>query len=290
MRAACWRLLSSSRSAVRRGDSLSVEQLTQRFERTLPEHREAILCTRLTDLSLARTRIATSRIAGNGLFADRQIAAGELVTMYPCDVLLSRRDPAEQLHRVRLGLHAAEVGLLGRVSLKLSDCPSEARRYMVRLSQTQAVIANPHAIEDAAYLGHMANDGAECTGAGTALERYLRASQTAANAGLHIGSMHGCHVALVASKPIEAGTEILVSYGPSFWLAKLAVPPRRYVYPDGGEYFGDVSVNGVIHGAPGQASYSPRTRHAICAHSSHKPKSSHSSRTRHGICALSSHS
>ena len=48
--------------------------------------RERLLCTRLAGLALARTRISSAgAVAGMGVFAARDIGAGELITCYPGD-------------------------------------------------------------------------------------------------------------------------------------------------------------------------------------------------------------
>ena len=48
-------------------------------------------------------------------------------------------------------------------------------------------------------------------------------------------------------RPIACGGEILVSYGASYWLGRLPDPPKRYQFPDGSQYYGEVR-DGQIHG------------------------------------------
>lgn len=91
---------------------------------------------------------------------------------------------------------------------------------------------HPHLDDDPAYRGHYANDGggylalegaASSTGAELGLEKriaeYVLESSDAANA------MHGPflgdglpHVVTVATRDIKAGEEVLVTYGPDYWL------------------------------------------------------------------------
>lgn len=82
-------------------DDLTLHELASRFASVLQHYsttqtlteevvQRNMLATRLDDLHLARCRCAPSLVsgAGNGLFACRDIAPGELITLYPGDALL----------------------------------------------------------------------------------------------------------------------------------------------------------------------------------------------------------
>ena len=73
-------------------DSCSLALLIDLFRDVPVADRNATLCSRMVGLNLARVRVATSQLcdAGNGLFASRAIALGEIATLYPCDAPLSR--------------------------------------------------------------------------------------------------------------------------------------------------------------------------------------------------------
>ena len=76
----------------------------------------------------------------------------------------------------------------------------------------------------------MANDSSKCEAPGTQAVTYAISSTHAANAGFVGGRLYGCHVALVALKHIEEGSEVLVSYGEAYWLSRLTVsslPPTQ---------------------------------------------------------------
>ena len=61
------------------------------------------------------------------------------------------------------------------------------------------------------------NDGAMLRRFGSPIE-YMTASLSRANAG-HV-SLLGCHTATVATRPIKAGEEVLVTYGAKYWQSK----------------------------------------------------------------------
>lgn len=85
--------------------------------------------------------------------------------------------------------------------------------------------------DDPAYYGHFANDGAGylaleiCTAPSLAIEmgleeriaEYVSESEDLANAA-HKPLEGGGHILTVATKDIKAGEEIMVTYGPEYWL------------------------------------------------------------------------
>jgi hypothetical protein len=195
------------------------------------------LRTRHAHLRLNRTRVGTSTIAnaGMGVFATRPIAVQELIALYPGDALLqwhTATDYEDRHHRhggvrVLFGPHitdkerkdASQHGILfGRTV-------DAARAYEVRLPNTTlSVVGDPNRChnDDAAYVGHLLNDGACLTHRDDTQmqELYTRHSLAAANAKIVVGA-ESCHVELVATKPIAPGQEIFLSYGASYWLSRL---------------------------------------------------------------------
>ncbi len=88
-------------------------------------------------------------------------------------------------------------------------------------SDTLSIVGDPLLASDAAYLGHMANDGARpdfSLAAPGVQEGYQAASNFRVNAE-HI-TVEGCHVVTRALRPICAGDEIFVSYGYGYWLSR----------------------------------------------------------------------
>ena len=221
------------------GDSLTLEQLAARFANVAASAKDVHVRTRLRDLPLARARLGPSRIAGAGLglFAARDLAAGELVTLFPGDAVMA---------------FGAAAALEDDAALRAAGFSTRAewerlRDYRVRTSATRGIGGDPARVGDTAYLGHMANDGVACHDAGAGVARYERASRAAQNVGIDSAAARGCHHALVALRPIAAGDECLSSYGCDFWLSRRDVPPTSLSWPDGASYYGDVR-DGRIRG------------------------------------------
>lgn len=178
--------------------------------------------TRFRNLALSRCESRPSDIHGNGLFATRHISADELITLYPGDALLAwgdeyggRPGPVGCPLQAMYGPHVSEVE---QASPEFFLLRPGARDFEVVCGRRRSIVGDPARSADPAYLGHLANDAA-CLRPGGDVAAYEKASDAGANAA-HL-SLEGCHFVTVATRPIDAGEEILVSYGEGFWLARV---------------------------------------------------------------------
>jgi SET domain len=174
----------------------------------------SLLRGRLSDLHLNRCQILPSSIeaAGNGLFATRDIKEGELITIFPADAILFRSGELEEICGVMYGKNRTPE------SLSLTD--DAARSYEIRISSIHSIVGDPSLTNDAAYLGHIANDGA-CLTAGDDVSRTIYSAKSAEAANAVFRDIHeGCHMGLFSSRPISSGEEIFVSYGEGYWLSR----------------------------------------------------------------------
>jgi len=221
------------------------------------EERDAKLSKRLSNLPLLRTKLAPSTIegAGTGLYATRDIAVGELVTLYPGDALAlwsskdgESSDNSEATVVFIVDNVAPDSDWAAGFRAQIPEFVNRAWEYGVRVSAVRALIGDPTNTGDSAYLAHMANDAGMCARPGTAAQAYTIASEAAANVVLESISLSGCHHAMVATKGIAAGAEIFLSYGAGYWLSRLPVKIKTYTFPDSGTYYGEVA-DGDIQGA-----------------------------------------
>jgi hypothetical protein len=149
------------------------------------------------------------------LGAEKEETTAEIIVH--CDAVLATRRmlrPVVGDVLVRLSSHSAGMGLKECEAFDpLSEHGAAVWRYCIRMNATSAVLANPNLVEDAAYLGHLVNDGVICEGPGTAAVRYAITSAGLANVRTVASSLSDCHIALVSLRSIEQGGEILMSYG-----------------------------------------------------------------------------
>eukprot|EP00277_Geminigera_cryophila_P011852 CAMPEP_0179447386 /NCGR_PEP_ID=MMETSP0799-20121207/31245_1 /TAXON_ID=46947 /ORGANISM="Geminigera cryophila, Strain CCMP2564" /LENGTH=307 /DNA_ID=CAMNT_0021238203 /DNA_START=5 /DNA_END=928 /DNA_ORIENTATION=- len=209
-------------------DDLTLHELASRFASVLQHYsttqtlteevvQRNMLATRLDDLHLARCRCAPSLVsgAGNGLFASRDIALGELITLYPGDALLRWEDGVDHSPsrpvQVFFGKHVSPA------DQNAQRFVNELRAYEVPASASMSIIGDPNKQDDAAYLGHFANDAAMCSSENDRM-RYQQDSEAGANS--EIISVMGSHMASRALKHIKTGDEILVSYGYGYWITR----------------------------------------------------------------------
>jgi hypothetical protein len=101
-----------------------------------------ILTTRMAKLPLARCKVAPSSVpgAGQGLFATRDIAEGELITLYPSDGVIIWEDAEHSPDgnvQVFFGRHVSETGRdAARAVLELTG-------YHVPITERRSVVADP---------------------------------------------------------------------------------------------------------------------------------------------------
>lgn len=163
-----------------------------------------------------------------GVFATRDVDAGDVVTFFPCDVLsrdsrqqliYSNRDDAKNSQLARLSLEAARA-TCGNCFVSLGAQSGE---------RSIGGDVSPVGCSEAHFLGHMANDGGTAPPSDVrdadeielAWTAYNVSSQAASNAELCTLGSHMA-LALVASRPIQAGEEVFVTYGRDCWRRKLA--------------------------------------------------------------------
>mmetsp|Transcript_40455 Transcript_40455/g.47339 ORF Transcript_40455/g.47339 Transcript_40455/m.47339 type:complete len:323 (+) Transcript_40455:56-1024(+) len=213
-----------------RNDDLTKEELALRFTDVMDHYRESkaltnetvclnMLRTRLPDLHLNRCFIAPSTIAkaGRGLFASRNVQEEELITLYPGDALLKWEKG--------VGNFSGDVGVTFGIHIQGSDrdanrvSTDEARSYEIKLWTNHSLVADPLRIDDAAYSGHMINDGSFLLSkSNSSRTLYSRETFKRHNAAFHL--LEGCHLAVIATRAISKGDEILVSYGEAYWLSR----------------------------------------------------------------------
>lgn len=180
--------------------------------------------TRLPKLRLNRCTIgAQSTItgAGRGLFATRDIADGELITLYPGDVMLAWETTVGDFGT------SGDVGVLFGTHVRKEDqkktadrlTTDSARAYELKIGGRHSVVADPFLVDDAAYLGHLANDASSLNSRDKAsVDEYVEASNQGHNAAHLV--LEGSHFVTLATRSIGEGEEIFVSYGYSYWFSR----------------------------------------------------------------------
>ena len=218
--------------------------------------KEVLLSSRFHMPFLHQTKVGPSTIkgAGRGLFATVDINEGEIITCYPGDALLyemmmspssldeyddeeydedhedeSDDDDEDRDEMVLWGTHVPDNDRWEDDTVfDGSETNPPLIDYVVSVDDQYSVMGHPALDDNPAYYGHYANDGAghialesdnnNNIGVEENVAAYVRKSLEVTNA-IHNGfEFKGLHVVTVATRDIQAGDEILVTYGPDYWL------------------------------------------------------------------------
>lgn len=147
-------------------------------------------CTSLCDVPFAKldcVYVAPSNIEGFGVFAKRNLKRGEIVTIYPSDI-------------VRL---PGKDNLYYEFSSERKCIFDEKYAYQTNYCIIAGDLSN---IDDMNLVGHIVNDGTICT-----KNNYNTKNNNCIYYPYHM------FVLIVVDKDIKKGEELLVSYGIDYW-------------------------------------------------------------------------
>ena len=148
--------------------------------------------------------LGNSSVHGQGVFATRDIAKGELLTLYPPDAFILVGEDRTHVTRSadQLGGHDRLLHLI--------------RFYSQTLEGNVRVLGDPRAASDPAYLGHMINCAVGRPGQGRLSYKIQKALWNRHNA-KPVQLLTKVQWAFVAVRSIRQGDEILTFYGSGYW-------------------------------------------------------------------------
>ena len=202
------------------------DRLGALFERVLTlQEQWSELQPAVMDPVATHVAAAQSKVHGQGVFAQKDLPARTVATLYPVHAM-----------GIGEGGACAEEDTEYFVSL---DSPSAYRMQLLHhnLQKTYGlphgtwVDANPHRSHAPGWQAHLANDGAICRGATEAdVLAYYDESERTCNCVLVPFGEAAPLMALVTTRAVTQGEELLTMYGHSFWIEQLHHAP---VSPDG---------------------------------------------------------
>ena len=152
--------------------------------------------------------VKPSPVHGRGVFATRDIAAGEYLTMYPADSLVL------QPLGWKDGPMQHSYAMIGPLSVDVCNHYAHITR---RLDRSQgldmvSIVGDPQKAYDRHFLGHVVNDAASLS-SGASEDDYRTVSRSRQNCMCNVD--RAC--ALVAVRRIVADSELFMSYGVPCW-------------------------------------------------------------------------
>jgi hypothetical protein len=165
-------------------------------------------------LNLKKCEIKNSNIHDRGVFSTKNIKKGELITMYPGDIIMPYPDGrGKKGEQVRYGIVNSQ-SLPKKLHISNNTDPNlkHLLYYAFDLSDNLSIIGHPKMIQDTSYLGHMIND---ICNEGKNETKYNQSLSKCNVAGK--GICNGRYLAIIALKNIKQGEELLMSYGFKYW-------------------------------------------------------------------------
>jgi hypothetical protein len=166
----------------------------------------AFLLKNIVPAGLNSVSVKPSPLHGNGVFARRAITKGHIVTMYPCHAFSFAVEGTGTLWATADGetmLHTTASMLAG---------------YSAEIEPTRIAIAGDPDKYTNDACGHLINDGACILKKDFGVDEVLRyVDESTRKQNCHFIPLGGAALAVVASRDIKAGEEVLAAYGAGFW-------------------------------------------------------------------------
>lgn len=171
----------------------------------------ALLLKNIVPAGINSVSVKPSPLHGNGVFARRAIKKGHIVTMYPC-------------HAFSFAVEGTgTLWAMGSGETMLHTTASMLAGYSAEIEPTRIAIAGDPDKYTNDACGHLINDGSCILKKDFGVDELLRyVNESTRKQNCHFIPLGGAALAVVASRDIKAGEEVLAAYGAGFW--------ARYAY------------------------------------------------------------
>jgi len=206
--------------------SPSVESLTTFFTKLLSESddyyekelkKEDLLKLKL-GLDLDNCIIQKSKVHGNGLFAKNSIKKGDIITLYPCDVLVYFPEKNRNTEgHILAYMFSDEFKDNQNIKDLFNTNKKYYKDYQLVVNDSYSIIGLPEIYNNPAYLGHFCNDGAR---GHNEKDKQIYETVSVVKSNAYFKNICDCMMAIVAIRDIDIGEEILVTYGHGYWITR----------------------------------------------------------------------
>jgi SET domain-containing protein len=204
-------------------NSPSIESLTSFFTQLFEDvkdpyqiklKKEELLTLKL-GLNINKVHIKQSKIHGNGLFSSVNIKKGEIITLYPCDVLAYYPDKDRTKDYYVSYIYSELLNENVNLKNKFDQNRKYYKNYQLSVNDDYSIIGLPEYDNDPTYMGHICNDGAR---GHTIADKKIYETVSILKSNACYRNICDCMMAIVAIRDIEINEEILVTYGHGYWL------------------------------------------------------------------------
>lgn len=178
------------------------------------------LLSRKLSLPLNNVELKPSKIHGKGVFTIKKILKGQIITMYPADIVSflteGRLDGDENKLQNKITMYSYEMIDLKNKNPDISISLKDYDDYKYSIDFTNYdIYGNPEFDRNPAYLGHFINDSARCHKNPKSIPIYYNV--TSAKRNCEFENICGLQIAIIAIRDIEIGEELFLSYGIGYW-------------------------------------------------------------------------
>ena len=166
-------------------------------------------------LNIDKVCIKPSKIHGNGLYAKVNIKKGDIITLYPCDVLVYYPETNKEIDHPVGYIFSDELKELPEMQAIFNNNRQLYKGYQLTVNETYSIIGMPEICDNTTYMGHICNDGAR---GHTKEDKKIYETVSFLKSNAHFKNICDCMMAIVAMKDIQKDNEILVTYGHGYWL------------------------------------------------------------------------
>ena len=165
-----------------------------------------------------------SPIHGRGIFANKHIESGALITFYPGDIVKyfpdGSRSHEDKIYtpsfsdRFKAKFNLDNLNETELIPFLEKEC--NRSRYGYTLDKHYSIVGHPDFDDNPCYLGHFINDRFRCDSTPKSAALYLKLSPRKANCRFH-NIKGNLHVAIIATRDIIIGEELFITYGVNYW-------------------------------------------------------------------------
>jgi hypothetical protein len=204
-------------------NSPSIESLTSFFIELFKDVKDSYqiklkkeeLLTLKLGLNMNKVYINQSKIHGNGLFSSVNIKKGEIITLYPCDVLVYYPDKDREKDQYVSYIYSEILNENNELKNKFEQNRKYYKGYQLSLNDEYSIIGLPEYNNDPTYMGHICNDGAR---GHTPEDKKIYDKISILKSNACFRNICDCMMAVVALRDISINEEIFVTYGHGYWL------------------------------------------------------------------------
>lgn len=187
---------------------------------TIDDLKISIILDRFIFPKVGKVYLGKSRIHGRGVFAAKDIKAGELLTFYPADVVVI--DPQiNDKNGDKISICRYSKRLMDKFKdddKSMTDCTLNTD-YQSNINKNWAIVGHISSDDDSNFLGHFINDGFTGDISQMTEDEYIINSLPLINC-FPIIFKRGLRIAYLALKDIFKGDEITTSYGIDYWKSR----------------------------------------------------------------------